>query len=247
MEYLFCVESMPDKTTQSLFKEYLDAYSKEQNQQTEKEKHFILIVQQYTRQLGRELLRNEKTMFDRCQFLFCVPLGWTCSKYEEALRALFMETGWITQNDPKNRLIFSSVIEGVCQILIERGITSFERERKYLFLHFDVNVFRLLIFQMQSAKELIAVSKKLAASDFYLIPTELCDSVSISTAELRVLAYNGVKGVIMRHNKIQSKRFYKKRSFKFKNSNKKTTRKQHSNINAEAQPLFSETNLRKTT
>ncbi|GAN01400.1 hypothetical protein MAM1_0007c00833 [Mucor ambiguus] len=178
---------MPDKTSQTLLKEYLDAYSKEQNQQTEEEKHSILILQQYTRQLKRELLWNEKAMFDGCQFLFCVPFGWTCSKYEDALRALFMETEWITQNDPKNRLIFSPFIESVCQNLIALNRANLEREKKYLYLYLDKPAIYLLSFQMQSTKELIAVSKKLAASDFFLIPTDLGDAVSIYTAELEVL------------------------------------------------------------
>ncbi|GAN05975.1 hypothetical protein MAM1_0107c05451 [Mucor ambiguus] len=125
---------------------------------------------------------------------------------------------------------------------------NLEREKKYLLLYLDKTAIRLLSFQMQSAKELIAVSKKLAASDFCLIPTDLGDSVSIHFTELDVLMYNGVKRIIIRliKSRIQKKRFYKKGSFRFKNSNKKTTRKQHSNINAAAQPLFSETSLHQT-
>ncbi|GAN05987.1 hypothetical protein MAM1_0107d05463 [Mucor ambiguus] len=99
-----------------------------------------------------------------------------------------METEWITQNDPKNRLIFSPFIEGLCQRLIARDITNLEREKKYLLLYLDKTAIHLLSFQMQSAKELIAVSKKLAASDFLLVPTDLGDSVSIHLDVLIKLA-----------------------------------------------------------
>ncbi|CAO3646984.1 unnamed protein product [Mucor fragilis] len=235
--------ALQNKSIQSLLKEYLDAYAKEQDQQNEKEKHSILVVQQCVRQLRQELLQDERIVLENCQIFFELPLGWTCNEYMDRLRALFMETEWIHQNNPKNRLIFSPFIE----CLIANKFNNLEREKKYLLLCLDDTAIHVLGFQMQSAKELIAVSKKLAASDFLLIPTNLGDSVTIDISDLDRLIYNKVREIVIRQvsNIIQRKRFYKKSSFRFKNDNKKTTRKQHNNMNAVTQPLFSVPSLRR--
>ncbi|CAO3647000.1 unnamed protein product [Mucor fragilis] len=242
--------TLQDKSLQSLLKEYLDTCAKEQDQQNEKEKHHILAVQQYARQLRQDLLEDESLVFDRCQFIFVLPLGWACSsEYMDGLWALFMETEWIHKSDPKNRLIFSPFIECLCQDLTAKNFNNFEREKKYLLLSLDNTVIHVLGFQMQSAKELIAVSKKLAASDFLLVPTELGDAVTMDISELDHLIYNRVKKIIVRHvlNIIQRKRFYKKGSLRFTNGNRKITQKQHNNINAAIQTLFSEASLHQAT
>jgi len=165
----------------------------------------------------------------------------------DQLRALFMETEWIHQNDPKNRLIFSPFIEGLCQYLTAVNAYNFEREKKYLLLSLDKTAIHLLSFQMQSAKELIAVSKKLAASDFLLVPTDLGDAATMDISDLDRLIYNKVKEIIIRQvsNGMQRKRLYKKGGFKLKKGSKKITRRQHNNMEAAAQPLFSVTKLRR--
>jgi len=229
------------RSLQSLLKEYLEASTKEQYQQTDEEKHSILKMRRYAEQLRRDLLLDEMTMFDGCQFLFCLPLGWACSKYMDGLRTLFIEAKWITQDDPKNRLIFSSFIESLFQYLVAHKDMNLGREKKYLLLSIDKVAIHLSSAQMQSAKELIAVSKKLAASDFLLVPTDLGDAVSMDLTALDKSVYNSVKEIIIKHilSIIRGKRYYKRSIFRFKNGNKKTTQKERHNMNATTQPLFS--------
>ncbi|KAF1800253.1 CigB protein [Mucor lusitanicus] len=243
-------DAVQAKSSQSLLKEYLNASKKDRNLQTEEEKRSILMIQQYGKQLRRDLLDDEKAFFDGSQFLFCLPPGWPFNSYEEEkLRMLFMEAGWVTQNDPKSRLIFSSFIDGLFQCLVAYENITLERENKYLLLSMNKTTIHLLTLQMQSAKELIAVSKKLAASDFLLIPSDLGDAVSMDLTKFDVLVHNSVKKIIIRHilSSIRRKRYYMKRSFHFKNGNKNSTQKQRHNINAATQPLFSVTSLHQIT
>ncbi|CAO3646972.1 unnamed protein product [Mucor fragilis] len=163
----------------------------------------------------------------------------------DGLRTLFTLTQWIAQDDPKSRLIFSPFIECLCFHLTANNDGNFAREKKYLLLSMEKATIHMLSFQMQSAKELITVSKKLAASDFLLVPTELGDAVTMDISELDRLVYNKVKEIIIRQvlDTIQRKRFYKKRSFSFKNSNKKITQKLHNHMDVAALPLFTVTIL----
>lgn len=239
-------DALQGKSLQSLLKEYLEACTKEQHQQTDEERHLVLMVQQYAGQLRRDLMHIETAMLDECQFLFCLPLGWACDQHTQGLlRALFIQTGWMTQDDPKNRLIFSPFVES---LIAYETIDLLARENKYLLLSMENTAIHLLSFQMQSAKELIAVSRKLAASDFLLVPTDLGNAVRMDISDLDRLVYDSVKATVVRRilSSIQRKRYYKKGSFKFKNGNKKTTQKPHNNINAATQPLFSTTSLRQT-
>ncbi|KAK4513168.1 uncharacterized protein ATC70_012963 [Mucor velutinosus] len=164
----------------------------------------------------------------------------------DGLRTLFIEAKWITQDDPKNRLIFSSFIESLFQYLVAHKDMNLGREKKYLLLSIDKVAIHLSSAQMQSAKELIAVSKKLAASDFLLVPTDLGDAVSMDLTALDKSVYNSVKEIIIKHilSIIRGKRYYKRSIFRFKNGNKKTTQKERHNMNATTQPLFSVISLR---
>ena len=132
------------------------------------------------KELKHDMIQENIPIFDNSQIIFCLPVEWTEDKFENDLRALFLKAEWINKEDHKNRLIFSTFIERVVhflQIYNDNNI-KFERERKYLLFYMDQNSIRLTCYQMQCAKELIAVSKKLAASDFLLTPTVL-DNESI--------------------------------------------------------------------
>ncbi|KAL9548505.1 hypothetical protein MBANPS3_005644 [Mucor bainieri] len=240
MDYLsrYLGETMGLDTLQLLLENYFDACGKEQNQQSVHEKSLILEVQQYARQSREDLLCDEETMFDKCQFLFCLPLRWAGKNYEGKLRALFVEAGWITQDDPTARLIFSPFTEGLTQYLMTQHGRHLEREAKYLLLSIDKVDIHLATFQMQSAKELIGVSRTLAASDFLLVPTDLGDTVSWNITELNLLMYSSTKMIIIKHflGIIRKKRYYKREIFKYKNRYKKTAQKQRHNINAATLP-----------
>ncbi|KAK4511099.1 uncharacterized protein ATC70_012310 [Mucor velutinosus] len=147
--------------------------------------------------LRQDLIQDNRTVFDESQILFCLPLEWTEKVHEQALRTLFLASGWITNQDHEHRLIFSKHVERLVNYLQDRDDTNkqFERERRYLFCCINETSFKLTCFQMQSAKELSSVSRKLAASDFLLTPTFL-DEKSISLSNLDTMIYRKVKSMI---------------------------------------------------
>ncbi|KAL7334848.1 hypothetical protein PS15p_200417 [Mucor circinelloides] len=147
--------------------------------------------------LRQDLMQDNRTVFDKSQILFCLPLEWTKSEHKQLLRSLFLASGWITNQDHEHRLIFSRHIERLVNYLQGRDDINrqFERERRYLFCHINETSIKLTCFQMQSAKELITVSKRLAASDFLLTPTFL-DEESISLSNFDTMIYSKVKSMI---------------------------------------------------
>lgn len=118
-----------------------------------------------------------------------------------------------------------------------------KREKKYVLLNMDIKSIRLTSFQMQNAKELIAVSKKLAASDFLLIPTDLGDSIEMNLTALDLMVHDKVKKIVLRYvfGKLQSKTYYKRKSLKFRNSRLELTR--YNATGARKSPMFQETSL----
>ncbi|KAL7320818.1 hypothetical protein PS15m_000668 [Mucor circinelloides] len=231
------------KSLQSLLKEYLDACTKEHDEQTKEEKYSISLIQEYAKQLRQDLVRDERAMLDVCQFLFCMPVGWAHGEYQSRLRALLIEAEWITKEDPKNRLIFSPFIENLFHSLDAFETMRLKREKKYVLLNMDIKSIRLTSFQMQNAKELIAVSKKLAASDFLLIPTDLGDSIEMNLTALDLMVHDKVKKIVLRYvfGKLQSKTYYKRKSLKFRNSRLELTR--YNATGARKSPMFQETSL----
>lgn len=142
-------------------------------------------------------MQDNRTVFDKSQILFCLPLEWTKGEHKQLLRSLFLASGWITNQDHEHRLIFSRHIERLVNYLQDRDDINrqFERERRYLFCYINETSIKLTCFQMQSAKELITVSKRLAASDFLLTPTFL-DEESISLSNFDTMIYSKVKSMI---------------------------------------------------
>jgi hypothetical protein len=165
-----------------------------ENQQTNDEKIKLSSIVNFMKELKYELLKANVSIFDKTQIIFCLPVEWTEDKYGNDLRALFLKAGWVNGEDHKNRLIFSTFIERFVlylQINKNNGI-KFERERKYLVFYMDNTSVRLTCYQMQSAKELIAVSKKLALSDFLLTPTIL-DDESIDLSSFNKIVLNKIE------------------------------------------------------
>ncbi|KAL9541020.1 hypothetical protein MBANPS3_009351 [Mucor bainieri] len=148
-------------------------------------------------ELRQDLIQDNRTVFDESQILFCLPLEWTEEEHKQALRTLFLASGWITNQDQEHRLIFSQHVERLVNYLQDRDDTNkqFERERRYLFCYINETSFKLTCFQMQSAKELSLVSRKLAASDFLLTPTFL-DEKSICLSNFDTMIYTKVKSML---------------------------------------------------
>ncbi|KAI8645211.1 hypothetical protein BD408DRAFT_480717 [Parasitella parasitica] len=175
----------------NLFSKYFQSLS------GNRQKCVISSATSFMEELRLDLIQDNRTIFDKSQILVCLPLGWTEDKRKSALRVLFSAAGWITKEDHENRLIFSTYLERLVNYLQDQNQLNkrFERERKYLFCHINETFFRQICIQMQSANELVAVSRKLASSDFLLAPTIL-DDESISLASLDAMIYSKVRNMI---------------------------------------------------
>ncbi|GAN04002.1 hypothetical protein MAM1_0053d03458 [Mucor ambiguus] len=177
-------------SVKNLFQKYFQIQTQNREQQAKDDESSEASIIHFMEELRQDLIQDSRTVFDESQLLFCLPLEWTEEEPKQALRTLFLASGWITKQDQEHRLIFSQHIERLVNYLQERDDTNkqFERERRYLFCYINERAFKLTCFQMQSAKELSSVSKKLAASDFLLTPTFL-DEESISLLNFDMMIY----------------------------------------------------------
>lgn len=183
-----------------MFPKYFKILSQNENQQTKENKCIQSSIIDFMINLKHDLIQDNRTIFDESQILFCLPVEWTDTKYENDLRSLLLEAGWITTTENRNCLIFSTFVERLVNYLQDGHYANkrFERERKYLFCHINESSLKLTCFQMQSAKELIAISKKLAASNFLLSPTIL-DDESVCASSFDTMIYIKVKNMVTSH------------------------------------------------
>ncbi|KAL9555345.1 hypothetical protein MBANPS3_002408 [Mucor bainieri] len=144
-----------------------------------------------TSQIIRHLKKIKETLvrkLDSSQLVFALPVDWSEDSYQDGLRALFVEAEWIKPNHDDSKLIFVPFAEVLFDYIqrIVKVNQKFEREKKYLlcFLQWQSSkeiTINTTCLQMQSAKELTTFSKKLATSDFLLIPTVKSNrSISLS-------------------------------------------------------------------
>lgn len=117
-------------------------------------------------------------MFEASQITFISPLDWIDDGYKDDLRALFELAQWINAKDNKAKLVFIPFLEALITHLHDSTDISrrFERERKSIIFNMQAasdsaeTILNITCFQMQSAKELIVISKSLASSNFLLEP-----------------------------------------------------------------------------
>ncbi|KAL7326641.1 hypothetical protein PS15p_208944 [Mucor circinelloides] len=148
-----------------------------------------------------ELTSKSKLSLDTSQIIFVPPplADWNI----HMLHALFLETGWITHEEDQSKLILVPWIEAHINALRLSGRNEeyFQREGKYMLLYMhltkekDKIIYTSICFQMQCAKELIAVSRKLASSDFLLVPSVL-SSRSVCLPIMNDVLPNAIKRTI---------------------------------------------------
>lgn len=175
---------------------------KSENEQTEDEKIRLSSIVNFMKELKHKILQANVSIFDKSQLIFCLPVEWKEEKYKNGLRALFLKAGWITNTDHTTRLIFSNFVERFAGYLQIEKIEKLERERKYLLCHMNEISISLTCFKMQNAKELIAVSKKLAVSDFLLTPTILDDEL-LSLSSLDQMIRNKIERMLTVSNSVK--------------------------------------------
>ncbi|KAF1797752.1 hypothetical protein FB192DRAFT_1395956 [Mucor lusitanicus] len=142
-----------------------------------------------------------------------MPLDWTEEHYKSKLRGFFLDMDWIKPEDNESKLIMIPFIRAIVEyfqdILHQKQRLSRERT-SVLFSVQPANEddeqtpnenglvkFSYTFFKMQSAPEMIAVSKTLASSDFWLVPS-VVQSESIQLENLRNVIYNAVRNILAR-------------------------------------------------
>ncbi|CAO0803721.1 unnamed protein product [Mucor circinelloides] len=158
--------------------------------------------------MKRQFSEKYGILFDTAQILFILPLNWTEEQYKDKLHAFLLETEWITPKDNEKKLIlipFISILTETFKVMQKRHL---DRERTSLLFAMqptsedDKVELSYTYFQMQSAKELIAVSKTLASSDYLLVPS-IKSSNSIYLANFQNVMFNAVKQILIggKHSK----------------------------------------------
>jgi len=175
----------------TIFQKYFELKSKDKHQLAETDMLMLSSILNYLEEIRTKVFKDHGIPLDLSQIVFLLPVDWTEDRQTDMLRTLFLETGWIAADDGESKLVMVPFVEAFVDFLHKSADHQIQlgRERKYLMLSVcETNdhkkiTYTCTCFQMQSAKELIAVSKTLASSDFLLVPTIL-DSRSIRLPEL---------------------------------------------------------------
>ncbi|KAL9551870.1 hypothetical protein MBANPS3_004052 [Mucor bainieri] len=168
----------PNTFKQSTFLGCFELLSREkQNSLSKKEKSILASARDLFKKTKEVLSKEEGISLETTQLLFVMPLGWTEEYCKGKLRAFFQDVGWITPKDNKSKLVTMPYIQLLTEHFQQLKANHLDRERT------------------SSAKELIAVSKKLASSDFLLAPS-IGNTTSIHLASIEDIVYNVVKKIV---------------------------------------------------
>ncbi|KAL9546275.1 hypothetical protein PS6_007744 [Mucor atramentarius] len=187
----------------TIFQKYFELKSKDKNQLTEPDMLVLSSILDHLERIRTKVSKGHGIPLDVSQIVFLLPVYWTEDRQTDMLRTLFLETGWIAADDGESKLVVVPFVEAFVNFLHNSADHQIQlaRERKYLMLSVcETNgrkkiTYTCTCFQMQSAKELIAVSKTLASSDFLLVPTIL-DSRSIRLPKLNDVLLVAVKKLL---------------------------------------------------
>ncbi|CAO0801448.1 unnamed protein product [Mucor circinelloides] len=206
----FAYEEWNDKINEDLglivgaiFQKYFELKSKDKHQLTETDMLMLSSILNYLEEIRTKVSKDHGIPLDVSQIVFLLPIDWTEDRQTDMLRTLFLETGWIAADDGESKLVVVPFVEAFVNFLHNSADhqIQFGRERKYLMLSVcETNdqekiTYTCTCLQMQSAKELIAVSKTLASSDFLLVPTIL-DRRSIRLPELNDVLLVAIKKLL---------------------------------------------------
>ncbi|OAC97629.1 hypothetical protein MUCCIDRAFT_116288 [Mucor lusitanicus CBS 277.49] len=197
----------------SVFPKYFKLLSKTEVL-SENEEALLASIRDLFKRAKENLSEAKGISFDTVQILFVMPLDWTEELYKSKLRGFFLDTDWIKPEDNESKLImipFIRVLVDDFQQYVSPHNEPLSRERtSVLFSVQPANEhgeqtanedglvkFSYTFFKMQSAPEMIAVSKTLASSDFWLVPSVM-HSDSIQLENLRNVIYNAVRNILAR-------------------------------------------------
>ncbi|KAF1796034.1 hypothetical protein FB192DRAFT_1441334, partial [Mucor lusitanicus] len=197
----------------SVFSKYFNLLSKTEAL-SENEEALLASIRDFFKRIKERLSKLNGISLDTVQILFVTPLDWTEEHYKSKLRGFFLDMDWIKPEDNESKLImipFIRVLVECFQHPFQQNARHLTRERtSVLFSVQPANEdgehtenedglvkFSYTFFKMQSAPEMIAVSKTLASSDFWLVPS-VVRSDSIQLENLRNVMYNAVRNILAR-------------------------------------------------
>ncbi|KAL9560215.1 hypothetical protein MBANPS3_000067 [Mucor bainieri] len=199
-DFIKTTESPPFKH-HSTFLEYFELLSKERGRLLEDQRARLASIRDAFKRIKEELLKENEVSLETAQILFVMPLGWAEEHYKDKLQAFFLDVGWISPRDNKSKLVMIPFLQVLVEYFQRKQKKYLDRERiSVLFfmqqIHGEDEVeFSCTFFNMQSAKELIAVSKTLACGEFLLVPS-IVNSASINLASVESVMYSAVKRII---------------------------------------------------
>ncbi|KAL9559101.1 hypothetical protein MBANPS3_000582 [Mucor bainieri] len=190
----------------STFLKCFELLSKEkQNTLSKYDKSRLASYRDLFKKIKEELSEEHGVSLETTQLLFVMPLGWTEECCKDKLRVFFQDVGWITPKDNKSKLVTIPYIQLLTEDFQQgKKKNHLDRERTSILFHTQnlwslegdsTDEFSYTFFKMQSAKELITVSKKLASSDFLLVPS-IGNTTSINLASIEDIVYNVIKKII---------------------------------------------------
>lgn len=160
-----------------LFPKYFELQSKDQLSESELSLQSTIVG--YFKNIKQTVLSESEDLLGTSQLIFTVAIEWKGETHHNDIRKLLLEAGWITHQDGKNKLLFTPFIEIMTDYLqtSRKFSKRFIREGKYMLCYIrsghndNEMLFTLTCFQIQSAKEMMTISKTLASSNFLLVPT----------------------------------------------------------------------------
>ncbi|KAL9559102.1 hypothetical protein MBANPS3_000583 [Mucor bainieri] len=198
-------DTEPNTFKQSSFLECFELLSREkQNSLSKYEKAKLAYIRDLFEKIKEELSKKHGIALETAQLLFVMPLGWTEEYCKDKLRTFFQDVGWITSKDNKSKLVTIPYIQALTEFFQQFTGSHFDRERTSVLFQIQnscsseegsTEELSYTFFKMQSAKELIAVSKKLASSDFLLVPS-IGNTTPINLASTEDIVYNVVRKII---------------------------------------------------
>ncbi|KAK4521198.1 uncharacterized protein ATC70_013143 [Mucor velutinosus] len=184
------VDGNPVMLVKDIFPKYFELHSKDRGQLSASEMRALSSILKYFKDMKMTLAHKSGLSLRTCQIIVVPPAlaDWDI----RVLRTLFLEAEWVTSEEGESKLMLVPFIEANINYLqmFHKGTRCFEREGKYILLYMqptkqgDKIIYTATCFQNQCAKELVAVSKRLASSDFLLVPSILSNrSMHLSTME----------------------------------------------------------------
>ncbi|KAL9559097.1 hypothetical protein MBANPS3_000578 [Mucor bainieri] len=188
--YINNFENLPS-FKQSTFLECFELLSKEKKKLlSEYEKSILASAKDLFKKIKEKLSKEHEISLETAQLLFVMPVGWTEEHCKDKLLAFFQDVGWIAPKDNKSKLVTIPLVQMLTEHFQQWKENHLDRERTSVLFFYQRS------WSSEDAeRQRIAVSKKLASSDFLLVPS-VGNTASINLASIEDIVYNVIKKII---------------------------------------------------